>query len=152
MCLPGPPVNVALRPTGSRNCTLTWSPPVESGRSDESLSSYSIVCNSEQHLDFALSTRANVEDVQFVLIRLLPHNMYNCCLTAVTTVGTSPTVCVKATSLEEGKHMGNNVCTIIIILNLNFLPKIYSNQLINYYRLTQLNLLTIPSNYNIRFR
>ena len=136
MCLPGPPVNVALRPTGSRNCTLTWSPPVESGRSDESLSSYSIVCNSEQHLDFALSTRANVEDVQFVLIRLLPHNMYNCCLTAVTTVGTSPTVCVKATSLEEGKHIDNNVCTII---SQNFLPKIYSNHT----GLTQLKYLPI---------
>ena len=70
---------------------------------DGNITDYSIACDSNEHLGFTITASASEATGELVLIGVLPYNMYNCCLTAETTNGISPTTCTQGTSLEEGK-------------------------------------------------
>ena len=101
--LPGPPQDVIVTPTTSREINMTWQAPTAGAREGYILD-YSIVCNSPQDGNFFVSvTLSNETTFYSVSQDVNPYTVYRCCVVAQRSNGDSPLACGTITTLEDGE-------------------------------------------------
>ena len=98
----GTPTNVSLATTSSHSLTMSWNSPTYLEDRHGSFIAYIVKCQSERGEIYNYSF-GNVTLV--TMDRLLPFQLYNCCVSLQTAMANSTETCQQQRTAEDGKHL-----------------------------------------------
>ena len=105
----GPPGMVSTNYISSKSILISWEAPVML-QPDEDLQNYCLSCSSGSTTEVRIYLGPAI--TSFNVTNLKPDTTYTCCVMAITTAGMSPHVCIRSSTLEDGK--GRKLCTSIM--------------------------------------
>jgi len=95
----GPPQNLSFIEVNSSEYLLTWGLPIYD-RNNLDATYYKVQCSSQDHVGFVYNL--SIEARRTEISDLRPFTVYSCCVSALTTVGTSSPACLLGKTPEEG--------------------------------------------------
>ena len=104
------PGMVTTNHVSSNSILISWEAPIML-QPDEDLENYYLSCSSGGTTEVQMSLDSDT--ISYNVTNLTPDTTYTCCVMAITTDGLSPNVCIKNSTLEDGKY---NAFTILSAL------------------------------------
>lgn len=104
---------VSTNHVSSKSILISWVAPIMF-QPDEVLQSYDLSCSSGATAEFHMSL--DPDTTSFNVTNLTSDTTYTCCVMAITKDGLSPNVCIRNSTLEDGRYLNFNAGTILGML------------------------------------